>query len=88
MSEEIVIMKKSELDATILVAAKTAVDELLRRMPSRNTPRPLHVNQKQAAEMLGISHVTVAKLIKAGTLKLNACGLIPIELVDAAAAAR
>lgn len=47
-------------------------------------PRPYQVNQKQAAEMLGVSTRTVHNLIKAGVLKLNRCGLIPIEMIDAA----
>ncbi|WP_232441771.1 helix-turn-helix domain-containing protein [Burkholderia ubonensis] len=46
-------------------------------------PRPAQVNQKQAAEMLGVSARTVHNMIKFGTLKLNRCGLIPIDLVDA-----
>jgi excisionase family DNA binding protein len=36
----------------------------------------------QAAEMLGLSRHTVSKMVRAGQLKLNKCGLIPIELVD------
>lgn len=51
-------------------------------------PRPLHVNQTQAAEMLGVSHVTVRKMIRAGTLRLNSCGLIPIAEIDKAIEAR
>jgi predicted DNA-binding protein (UPF0251 family) len=47
-------------------------------------PRPVQVNQKQAAEMLGVSPRTVHNLIKAGVLRLNKCGMIPIELIDAA----
>jgi excisionase family DNA binding protein len=47
-------------------------------------PRPCQVNQKQAADMLGVSARTVYNMIKAGTLKLNKCGMIPIELIDAA----
>lgn len=47
-------------------------------------PRPTQVNQKQAAEMLGVSARTVHTLIKSGVLRLNRCGLIPIELIDAA----
>jgi predicted DNA-binding protein (UPF0251 family) len=45
-------------------------------------PRPSQVNQKQAAEMLGVSPRTVYNLIKFGALKLNRCGLIPIEQID------
>lgn len=46
-------------------------------------PRPPQVNQKQAAEMLGVSARTVHNMIKAGTLRLNRCGMIPIEQIDA-----
>ncbi|WP_244102783.1 helix-turn-helix domain-containing protein [Burkholderia ambifaria] len=45
-------------------------------------PRPPHVTQMQAAEMLGISRWTVSKMVKAGDLKLNKCGQIPIEEID------
>lgn len=83
---EVVVLTKADLADMISHTARLAVEEAIRRMPAKNTARPLHVNQKQAAEMLGLSHVTVAKMVKAGTLKLNACGLIPIEQVDAAAA--
>lgn len=47
-------------------------------------PRPSQVNQKQAAEMLGVSPRTVHNLLRAGVLKLNRCGLIPVEQIDAA----
>ncbi len=47
-------------------------------------PRPSQVTQQQAAEMLGISRHTVARMIKAGNIKLNKCGLIPITEVDRA----
>jgi hypothetical protein len=49
-------------------------------------PRPTQVNQKQAAEMLGVSARTVHNMLKAGTLRLNKCGMIPIELIDKARA--
>ncbi|CAJ2928334.1 helix-turn-helix domain-containing protein [Burkholderia pseudomallei] len=49
-------------------------------------PRPTQVTQLQAAEMLGISRATVSRMVKAGQLKLNRCGMIPIELVDEARA--
>lgn len=47
-------------------------------------PRPSHVNQQQAAEMLGLSHVTVRKLIRSGAIKMNAAGLIPVTEIDKA----
>ena len=47
-------------------------------------PRPSHVTQRQAAEMLGRSEPTIRKMVRNGDFKLNACGLIPIEQVDRA----
>lgn len=51
-------------------------------------PRPTQVTQRQAAEMLGVHRNTVRALLKRGVLQLNACGLIPIELVDLARSPR
>jgi predicted DNA-binding protein (UPF0251 family) len=45
-------------------------------------PRPPHVTQKDAAEMLGLSAPTVKKLINSGKIKLNDAGLIPITEID------
>lgn len=45
-------------------------------------PRPPHVNQQQAAEMLHLSRVTVRKMIRAGTIKTNEIGQIPIGEID------
>jgi len=45
-------------------------------------PRPTQVTQQQAAEMLGVSPRTVHNYIRAGRLRLNRCGLVPIEEVD------
>lgn len=47
-------------------------------------PRPPHVTQKQAAEMLNVSRPTLSRMVKAGTFRLNQCGLIPIDQIDAA----
>lgn len=58
------------------------------RLYAETHPRPTHVTQLQAAEMLGLSRDTVRKLIRHGTLALNDCGLIPIEQVDRARATR
>lgn len=68
---------------TELQIALTAI-----KLYAETHPRPTQVNQIQAAEMLGLSRLTVSKLLRQGTLSLNDCGLIPIELVDAARAAR
>lgn len=46
-------------------------------------PWPTQVTQQQAAEMLGVSSATVRKYIQFGSLKLNGCGQLPIEAVDA-----
>lgn len=45
-------------------------------------PRPLHVTQKQAAEMIGVSEVTMCRMVKAKTIRLNEAGYIPISEVD------
>ena len=46
-------------------------------------PRPTQVTQIQAAEILGVSTRTVRNYIRTGQLKLNRCGQLPIEAVDA-----
>lgn len=47
-------------------------------------PRPCHVTQKQASEMMRVSVPTVRKYVKSGILRLNACGMIPITDIDRA----
>lgn len=49
---------------------------------SETHPRPSQVTMAQVAEMLGISRQTVSKMVKAGSISLNKCGLIPINEVD------
>ena len=34
--------------------------------------------------LLGLSRATVSRLVKAGALRLNKCGMIPIEEIDRA----
>lgn len=46
-------------------------------------PRPPHVTQKQAGEMLRLSAPTIGRLVKAGILRLNSAGQIPVSEVDA-----
>lgn len=50
---------------------------------SARHPRPAQVTMKQAAEMLGLSRQTVSKMVLFGQFRLNKCGMIPIEQVDA-----
>ncbi|MDR2366001.1 MAG: helix-turn-helix domain-containing protein [Zoogloeaceae bacterium] len=76
------LFTSDEMKDAIDAAAKRAAEEVIRRLPAQ--PRPAHVTQKQAAEMLGISQPTVSKLVKSGALKLNKCGLIPIAEIDRA----
>lgn len=58
------------------------------RMYADSHPRPPQVTQEQAAQMIGKSHVTVRKLIRAGVIRLNACGAIPITEIDRILAAK
>lgn len=51
-------------------------------------PRPPHVTQQQATEMLGCGLAKVRSLIRSGTLRLNACGQIPVIEIDRALSAR
>lgn len=53
------------------------------RMYAETHPRPPHVTQRQAAEMLRVSPPTVSRMVKAGTLRLNKAGMIPIAQIDA-----
>lgn len=63
----------------IIAAAVAAV-----RLYAETHPRPTHVTQAQAADMLGVSRHTISRMIAAGSLRLNRFGLLPIEEVDAA----
>jgi hypothetical protein len=45
-------------------------------------PRPAQVNQKQAAQMLGLSEKTVSIMVKSGRIGLNRLGFIPITEID------
>jgi Mn-dependent DtxR family transcriptional regulator len=47
-------------------------------------PRPHHVTKTQAAEMLGVSMPTMAKLIESGVVTMNRLGKIPIAEIDRA----
>lgn len=59
------------------------IAEVAVRRYAESHPRPPHVTQSQAAEMLRMSRATINRMVKAGSLKLNKAGLIPISEVDA-----
>lgn len=71
----------SERD-TLIEIADLAAERAVRRYAEAH-PRPTQVTQQQAAEILGVSSRTVRNYIRAGKLKLNNCGQLPIEAVDA-----
>lgn len=54
------------------------------RLYAEMHPRPTQVTIGQAAQMLGVSRWKATQLLRSGALQLNACGLIPVECVDAA----
>jgi predicted HTH domain antitoxin len=68
--------------AEMIEAAMKAV-----QLYAETHPRPTHVNLGQAADMLGVSRVTLRKIIASGKIRLNSFGLIPIEQIDNARAA-
>lgn len=68
----------SQLDRSAMLEIARLAVQLYAEMH----PRPPHVNQQQAADMLHLSHVTVRKMIRAGTIKTNEAGLIPISEID------
>lgn len=59
-----------------------ALVEFAMRRVIEARPRPSSVTQKQAAEMLGVSHPTLTKLVRSGKLKLNGLGQIPVAQID------
>jgi excisionase family DNA binding protein len=68
----------TQIDSTLLLAVAGKAVELY----AMRHPRPAHVTQGQAAEMLGLHRHTVRRFIESGKLRLNRCGLIPTEQVD------
>lgn len=69
------------MSATSIDELKTAVRAV--QIYAERHPRPPHVTMTQAAQMLDLSRATVRKLVNSGKLRMNGCGLIPIEQVDA-----
>lgn len=71
------------MDQKIIAIATAAVQRY-----AEMHPRPVQVNMVQAGVMLGLSHVTVRKLIRSGAIKMNECGQIHISEIDRVIAAR
>ena len=67
----------SEMTEEMLTTALKAV-----QIYAESHPRPVHVNITQAADMLGLSRKTVTNRVKAGEIRINALGLIPIGEID------
>ena len=57
------------------------------RLYAESHPRPIHVTQIQAAQMLSRSRNTISRMISSGELRLNRCGMIPIGQIDQALSA-
>ena len=57
------------------------------QMYAETHPRPSQVTQDQAAEMVGVSPATISRMVKAGVIKLNKFGRIPVSEIDRAIAA-
>lgn len=71
------------MSAETITAAFEAV-----RLYAETHPRPIQVTIEQAQPMIGRSHTTIRKMIRAGIIKLNACGMIPISEIDRAISPR
>lgn len=71
-------MTEADIISVASLAAAKAVE-----LYAMRSPRPSHVTQQQAAEMLGLHRSTIRRHIESGRLRLNRCGLIPTEQVDA-----
>lgn len=66
-------------DEAVLIIAAKAIQRYV-----ETHPRPTSVTQDQAADMVGVSRSTISRMVKAGQLKLNKFGRIPISEVDKA----
>lgn len=63
-----------------MTALETAIAAV--RIYAESHPRPPHVTQAQACDMLRLSAPTVRRLIRSGALRLNSAGMIPVAEVD------
>lgn len=77
VASESITIAPSLSSKEMLSIAQEAVRQF-EKMP----PRPPHVTQKDAANMLGLSTATVSRKVKNGEIRLNRCGMIPISEID------
>lgn len=69
--------RKREMSNEVIQIAEAAIKRY-----AETHPRPSQVNQRQAAEMLGLSEKTVSTMVKSGRIHLNHLGFIPITEID------
>jgi hypothetical protein len=79
------VITREDLESVIREAARRGAEEALRAI---SKDRPAQVNYTEAGKLLGRSRQTVANMARAGTIKLNASGLVPITEIDRVLAAK
>lgn len=80
---DIVVLKREDLEGMLRdVAEMTARRVGAMMLAKASNMRPLHVNQTQAAEMLDLSVSTISRMVKSGQIRLNKCGMIPVEQLE------
>lgn len=79
----LVVLQKEDLNELLRQAGEDAANRVIASIMDKVSPmRPRHVTQRQAAEMLNLSNSTISRMVKAGSIRLNKCGLIPIDQID------
>jgi predicted DNA-binding protein (UPF0251 family) len=58
------------------------IAELAIKRYAETHPRPSQINQRQAAQMLGLSEKTISIMVKSGRINVNHLGFIPITEID------
>ena len=79
------VITREDLESVIRDAARRGAEEALRAI---SKDHPAQVNYTEAGKMLGRSRQTVANMARAGIIRLNASGLIPISEIDRVLAAK
>lgn len=80
----LVVLQKEDLNDLLRRAGEDAANRVVASIMDKVSPmRPRHVTQTQAAEMLNLSKSTICRMVKSGSIRLNKCGLISIEQIDA-----